>query len=82
MKTIHYGNTYDTSAKYRPIAMYPYLYDKVREACEGHYGMGGQNENAFYVNVSDWKKAIEIVNDGIESGLISVFTLRTTKIKL
>jgi len=81
MRTIYYGNTHETSAKYRPIAMYSYTFNKILNSCEGHYGCGGVNKDSYYVNVNDWEKVIKIVNKSIVDGH-SVFTLRTTKIKL
>lgn len=82
MKTIHYGSFHEKGVKYRPIAMYDSVYNKIESKCRGHYGFGGKNKSAFYVDVNDWEKAIEIVNEAITSGFQDIFVLRKAIIKL
>ena len=82
MKEIRYGNFRETGAKYRPIMMGNTAFDKVVDACEGHYGFGGEDKNTFVVAVNDWHKAIDIVNEAIDSGYQEIYVLRKAKIKL
>ena len=81
MQTINYGNINDQKGNKKSLVVTTEIYKKVVDNCKGHFGFGGQNKNSYYVSVTDWNKALKIVNEGIKNGLLT-YVKREIKIKL
>lgn len=79
MKEIKYGNHVMQKGFYTPLAVRDKVFEEIVDSCNGHYGFGGEDKTTYYVDVNDWGKAIDIINEDIEWG--NVYVLKKSKIK-
>ena len=68
MKTIHYSNIRDNRGNRKTFVVSVELFDKIILRCTGRFGFGGESQESFYVDVTEWDKCLEVVNDAIKYG--------------
>lgn len=79
--TVHHGNHRDNKGNKKTLAVRAITFLEIKEKCKFHYGFGGQNKNAIYVDVLDWNKCLSIINEHVERGW-DLFVKKETSITI
>lgn len=82
MKILSYSNSNDRKGNKKEIAVSDNIFEEVIQEFKGHFGFGGENLNHWVVNVTEWNRLLEYLNEKIDLNIGVIFIKKETKFNI
>lgn len=82
MKNLLYSNIHDRKGNKKEIAVSDNIFEEVIHEFKGHFGFGGENLNIWVVDVAEWNRLLEYLNEKIDLHIGAIFIKKETKFNI
>lgn len=82
MKNLLYANIHDRKGNKKEIAVSDHIFEEVIQEFKGYFGFGGENLNIWVVDVTEWNRLLQYLNEKIDSNIGVIFIKKETKFNI